>query len=225
MGLLSKLGIEPKKASNPSIALTVNISTHEMTAEEKVAARKRRAEETMSHHDSINELRRLAAMITEDGKITTDEVLHLKRLFKSDELLRTDKATRPIYLQVRKLTRISTPDEINSDELFDPLERIVDPTWVSTGEVIEDIDGKAFCLTGDFSYGSRKQVQEYLVSLGGVAKSGVSRNVDYLIVGSKGSEEYAYGNYGSKAKRAIELQNEGCPIRIIHEREFEPLRK
>lgn len=225
MGLFGKIAKMASSAKNEPISFEVKISSHEVTPQEEMADRRRHAQETAERHNSINELRNIAFDVTEDGKITIDEALRIKNLFRSDELLRTDKATRPIYLQVRKLTKRSSPDEIDHDALLDSLERIIDPTWVTTGEVIDEIDGKAFCLTGDFSFGSKTQVQDYLVSLGGIAKSGVSRNVDYLIIGTKGSEEYAYGNYGSKTKRAIELQNDGFPIRIVHEREFEPLRQ
>ena len=191
--------------------------------EQKLLNKRIAAEEADRQHNAVNSIRSIAFNVVEDGIVTLDEALDIKRAFNREVELKKDALLRPIWLQVSKLKKISSFESDEQERLLDALNRIIDPSWVTTGEVIDEIKGKTFCLTGDFSYGSRKSVQEYLVSLGGIAKSGVSQSVDYLIIGSKGSDDYAYGNYGSKAKKAMELQNQGHHIQIIHEREFSPL--
>ncbi|MBQ9004082.1 MAG: hypothetical protein IJ087_19740 [Eggerthellaceae bacterium] len=191
---------------------------------ERLERRRQDAENARIHHDAVNELRETAYKVVEDGVITIDEAVEIKRAISRDYVLRNDPVFHPIYLQVCKLTKKSTLDADAEKQLIDNLHRIIDPTWCTDGEIFEEIKDKTFCLTGDFDYGSRKKVRERLVSLGGEEKSGVSRTLDYLIVGTKGSEDYAYGNYGSKAKKAMELQEQGCAIKIVPEREFGPLR-
>lgn len=212
MGLLEKL------------AASVKVTIREPSPENKKESHRLAMKRSYEQHATINNLRTLAYKVVEDGVITLSEALELKRAFREDEMLRNDEAFRPVYLIVRKITKKTNPEELEQDKLIDALHRIIDPTWCTDGEIIDEIKGKTFCLTGDFLFGSRKQVQDHLVSLGGISKSNVSRNLDYLIIGTEGSEEYAYGNYGSKVKKAMELQNTGCAIKIVPEREFGPLR-
>ena len=70
-------------------------------------------------------------------------------------------------------------------------------------------------LTGTFSRGSRKEVAEYLKSKGVTVAKGLSKAVDYLINGSKGSDAYSKGQYGSKHIKATQLG-----IKIASEDDF-----
>lgn len=222
MGLLDLLGVSIRFTESEEIQ--ENETDSDTTSEDKIASRRMAMEQAREQHDAINKLRALAYKVVDDGVITLDEALEIKRVFKNDEFLRNDEVMRPVYLMVRKVTKKSSTEDVDQETLINALHRIIDPTWVTDGEILDEINGKTFCLTGDFLFGTRKQVQDHLVSLGGIAKSGVSKSLDYLIVGTDGSEEYAYGNYGSKVKKAMELQNSGCTIKIVPEREFEPLR-
>lgn len=67
------------------------------------------------------------------------------------------------------------------------------------------LDGKSFLITGTLSKG-RKEFQEIIENNGGINASGVSKNLDYLIVGE---------DAGSKEDKAKKLG-----IRIISEDEF-----
>ena len=58
---------------------------------------------------------------------------------------------------------------------------------------------------------------DYIVSRGGEVAGNVSGKVAYVVVGGEGSSDYAYGNYGSKVKKAMDLQAKGKPIQIIAE--------
>lgn len=83
-----------------------------------------------------------------------------------------------------------------------------------------ELSGKNFCLTGDFAHGSRSEMEKLLVGKGAVKKSGVSSKLDYLFVGSLGSEAWKYGNAGGKIAKARELQEKGKPIQIISEEDL-----
>lgn len=68
------------------------------------------------------------------------------------------------------------------------------------------LKGLRFVITGELSRWSRKEIEDFIESLGGKVSSSVSRNTDYLIVGK---------NPGSKLKKAKELG-----VKIITEDEF-----
>ena len=79
--------------------------------------------------------------------------------------------------------------------------------------------GMAFCLTGDFQTGSRKQIEQIIKDKGGVVKKGFSSSVHYLVVGLLASDVYKYGNFGSKIEEAMELKKKkgDWAVRIISE--------
>ena len=101
------------------------------------------------------------------------------------------------------------------------LASIVNPIENKTETTISDIElnGKLVCITGEFDYGSRSDVEQRLIKTGAEISPSVVKAVDYLIVGGRGSESWACGNYGTKVKRALELQEKGAKIKIIKESE------
>ena len=76
---------------------------------------------------------------------------------------------------------------------------------------------KICVLTGDFKSGSKAEIEKNIVSKGGYVKSGVSKKTDFVIVGRFGSAEWKCGNYGTKIKKAKELQADGAKVQIISE--------
>ena len=83
-----------------------------------------------------------------------------------------------------------------------------------------DLSDKQIVLTGDFINGTKSEIISRLEQLGATVKTGVSGKTDYVIVGGYGSDNWACGNYGSKVKKALELQAKGKDIKIIKEEEF-----
>ncbi len=83
-----------------------------------------------------------------------------------------------------------------------------------------DISGKTICVTGSFLCGSRDMIQEKLQSMGAICEKGVTKRTDILIVGGSGSEQWAYGSYGGKIKKALDMQEKGHHIKIIGEKEL-----
>lgn len=72
-------------------------------------------------------------------------------------------------------------------------------------EIPENLSGKRIVLTGEFGSDNRENIKKALVSAGALIRSVVSKNIDYLIVGSYGSGNWKYDNGGSKIKTAQEL--------------------
>lgn len=76
---------------------------------------------------------------------------------------------------------------------------------------------RRFVVTGAFVYGPRRLVQQEITQRGGQCAGGLSRKIDYLIVGTIGSEAWIQSTHGRKIEAAIELRNVGVPIAIIGE--------
>lgn len=87
---------------------------------------------------------------------------------------------------------------------------------------LDDVDdiafsGQRFCLTGNFLYGDKDLCTSEIERRGGSVSSGVSKKVDFLVVGGLGSAEWKHGNFGTKVVKAIECRAAGAGVRIIHE--------
>ena len=120
--------------------------------------------------------------------------------------------TNQVYLKIKDIPSAYYGDDnkkqdVNSDIVFDSVDEIV-------------FDGKGFLLTGTFSKCNRDDLGGIITSKGGIIKTGASSRVNYLIVGSLPRSEYAYGSYGRKTEKCLELREQGKDIKIIREADF-----
>lgn len=68
--------------------------------------------------------------------------------------------------------------------------------------------GKKVLFTGKFKLGSRSKCKELAVKQGAKVVEDVSKSLDFLIVGSFGSEDWTYSSYGKKIEMVKHLQSE-----------------
>ena len=78
-------------------------------------------------------------------------------------------------------------------------------------------EGMAFCFTGKFDTGSRSDCKNEVRERGGKTAGSVSRDVDYLVVGTKGSAVWKRGNHGGKIVQAINIRRETSRPAIVSE--------
>jgi len=78
-------------------------------------------------------------------------------------------------------------------------------------------DGKVFCFTGKFQYGSRKKCEEDTFALGGDAQKTPTKKTDYLVIGEIGSSDWAHSTGGRKIEKAIALRDSGTGLCIVSE--------
>lgn len=76
---------------------------------------------------------------------------------------------------------------------------------------------KSFLFTGTCAFGTRKQCQAAVESLGGIVASSVTRDLDYLILGTYVTESWAHESFGRKIEKAMEYRGRGLPLFIITE--------
>lgn len=76
---------------------------------------------------------------------------------------------------------------------------------------------RTFCLTGRFLHGDRETCEAEIVRRGGRVVAGVSRRLDYLLVGVAASRDWVHSCFGRKIERAAELKRDGAPLVILSE--------
>jgi len=87
--------------------------------------------------------------------------------------------------------------------------------------VVSSLSNCEFTLTGSFMSGTKSDMIDTLHSLGSIVKPSQPRkNTDYLIVGEKGSDQWACSQLGNSMLKAVSMQAQGHHIKIIKESVF-----
>jgi len=166
------------------------------------------------------ELKELLGAVTADNELKEEEVLFLQNWMVRNITLRGNFPFDKIFETVDKALEDGILEKFELDSMLQLFERITDPVASACSCDCFDISGKTFCLTGEFEYGDRSRVESALCQRGGIPVSSVTKKTHCLVVGNKGSEAWSNGNYGTKVKKAIELQEKGSPIRIVKEQDI-----
>lgn len=109
-------------------------------------------------------------------------------------------------------------DSFEEAELLEFINGILHPTeevLEKQNEIIYNMN--QFCLTGDFIHGARNFIESVIIDRGGLISKGVSKKIQYLIVGGLGSPKWAYSEFGEKVAKALELNEKGARIKILKE--------
>lgn len=77
--------------------------------------------------------------------------------------------------------------------------------------------GKTFCFTGVFDFGSRTECHAATEAQGGIPAKGITKKLDYLVIGNVGSDCWLHSSFGTKIIKAVEYRDAGAPLVIISE--------
>lgn len=174
-----------------------------------------------NYSDQTKALQHLQAIligIVNDGKITTEEVEYLNQWLINNEELCGNYPYDRVAIVVRDVLEDQKIESEELEEMLVMFNEFIAPQ-TATSVVLDqfNLDGKNIVLSGDFDFGTKNDIANLIQDNGGIIKSGVSGKTDYVIVGAKGSADWSCGNYGTKIKRAMELQDAGKDIAIITE--------
>ncbi|MBE6984871.1 MAG: NAD-dependent DNA ligase [Ruminococcaceae bacterium] len=81
-------------------------------------------------------------------------------------------------------------------------------------------ENKNFCFTGESKRAERYEIAALVEKKGAHFFNGVSRKIDYLVVGGNGNPCWAFSCYGRKVEQAMQLRKQGYKIIIVHENDF-----
>lgn len=76
---------------------------------------------------------------------------------------------------------------------------------------------QAFCFTGAFHSGSRRWCEDQISQRGGIAASGVTKKLNYLVIGDIGNENWLHSTHGRKIEKAVAYNDSGGRIAIVGE--------
>ena len=151
-----------------------------------------------------------------DESVNEKKITYLQKWLSQNTML---EGNYQYYFAVKTVNNALKTSLIDEASVIAALRSIVDPVGnqADNNDSIIDFSGKTVCLTGEFESGSRVEISDRLVQMGALINNHVVKSLDYLIVGGNGSNAWASGNYGTKVKKALELQEKGSNIQIIRE--------
>lgn len=100
--------------------------------------------------------------------------------------------------------------------------RVTEPEKIEAPEG-HALSGKSVVFTGKLARMDRKSAQKRVREVGGKTPSGVSRELDYLVIGDDGSPLLGDGKKSTKHTKAESLNAKDAEIEIISEADFELL--
>jgi NAD-dependent DNA ligase len=143
----------------------------------------------------------------------------------------------PYSFLLAKVNSILEDDFISKDEIRDLEQTVRDflgNTLQNTGavtglstilpidkNVLVSFEQKSFCFTGQFRCGKRKTCHSITEERGGLIKSSVVMDLDYLVLGELASRDWIETNYGRKIQKAMDLREKKCSnIAVISETDW-----
>ena len=165
-----------------------------------------------------------------DKSLNNEEIKYLSWWIKQNGTLKNNYPGKELYALVSEILSdgIITAEEsaILHKALIDftgcDLESGVVDGLSTKLPVDNDIDtkleGKVFCLTGVFMAGKRSHIKELIECNGGEVAEGITKKIDYLVIGTLSSRDWRFSSHGRKIEKAIAYRdNEGAKLRIITE--------
>jgi NAD-dependent DNA ligase len=177
----------------------------------------------------MDQLIGMCNMILADGAVDDAEAKLLLNWMEANIYAAQDWPGNVLY---ERIVRAMVDDVIDPDEereLLEVIQQIAGsfPTQQSppvSGAIPFDdpspsiaYEGASFVVTGQFVFGTRRVVTGAIEKRGGTVKPACSKKVNYLLVGTIGSEEWLHSTHGTKIVKAVELKRAGSPIAIVRE--------
>lgn len=177
----------------------------------------------------IDELIGICRGVIADGRVDENEAIFLGRWIENH---RDIAGKWPVNVLYARVTEMLKDGILSGDEEHDLLETLKDITGDSgmiDGEGRSTrlpldqppppvvFKGNSFCLTGRFVFGPGFECEETIAELGGEVTEGLTRDVDYLVIGELSSPDWAHTTFGRTIEKGVELRESGASLAIISE--------
>jgi len=157
-----------------------------------------------------------------DGKVNQTEAEFLQTWLIQSRQTTDNPIIKNLLSKVNSMLEDGVLDEDESTELFSLLRKITgEPSEI--GELAKppkvEFEGKIFLFTATCVYGTRKECKAAIEKLGGInsKSNGVTKALDYLIIGTYVTDSWIHETYGRKIEKAVKYRADGVPLSIITE--------
>lgn len=161
----------------------------------------------------------ICAGITSDAKINDQEISYLRTWISDHPEVVTSWPGNAIAKRIDDILSDGIITDEERQDLLSILQRVSGNEFAETGSATPagpaipfDDDPSiffkhmTFCFTGQFFYGTRAACERAVMKLEAMPVDNVSGKLDYLVVGSVVSPDWANTTYGRKIETAIQRQ-------------------
>ena len=177
----------------------------------------------------IDTLIGLSKGLTADGKVDQSEAEFLMNWLAQSRQTTDNPVIINLLEKVSSMLEDGILDDDESSELLGILHKITgEPSEL--GELAKatslPIDhpiapitfpDMSFLFTGTCVFGTRKQCQDITATLGGLNAKGVTKSLNYLVLGTYVTDSWIHENYGRKIEKAMKYRDDGVPLVIVTE--------
>ncbi|MFP4610647.1 MAG: BRCT domain-containing protein [Thiohalophilus sp.] len=177
----------------------------------------------------IDTLIGLSKGVLADGKVDQIEAEFLQNWLAQSRQVTDNPIILNLLEKVDSMLSDGVLDQEESDELMGLLQKIsgekselgelAKTSSLPVNKPMPDIvfEGNYFLFTGTCAFGTRKQCQEAVKSLGGLNAKGVTKSLNFLILGTYVTDSWAHETFGRKIEKAIDYRDKGVPLAIVTE--------
>jgi len=182
---------------------------------------------------SCESLLDISAGIMADGELNDQEIKYLDNWLSDNLALTSTWPGEVIYSRIKTILADNKITEDERTHLKQTLSDLIDDTLQETGAAsgastslpVDDIDSvtikdNIFCFTGNFLYGTRNACELAITERGGTATPRIRKDLNYLVIGTMASRDWAHTSHGRKIEKAMGFKKDNCPIYIVEEKQW-----
>lgn len=179
---------------------------------------------------SCESLLGMCAGFLADGHLSDEEILFLDTWLRDHQELTTTWPGEAVHQRVKAVLADGVISEDERQHLTETLAGLIGGTLQDSGattglstrlplDAVQQIEitERTFCFTGAFVFGTRAKCQLSVIERGGIVFPNVRKNLNYLVIGSLASRDWAHTSHGIKIEKAQKYKSDGCEIFVISE--------
>lgn len=177
----------------------------------------------------IDELIGISRGVIADGVVDEEEAIFIAQWIESHREIADRWPVNVLCVRLAEMLKDGVLSDLQQEELLETLRELTGERSLfqesnrSTSLPLDkpapavEFQDRKFCLTGRFVFGPIIECEETIAELGGEIVQAPGRDTDYLVIGEIGSPDWVHATFGRSIERAVELREQGNPIRIISE--------
>lgn len=178
---------------------------------------------------AIDELIGMARGIVADATVNQKEAEFLRSWMEANISFCEDRIVNQLYCRIHEMLIDGILDDEEMVELFGILREYTGESTLAQPANIAaalplchpapmvEFPTMSFCLTGKFAYGPRRLCEEVVIDRGGRVEGSVTMSLDYLVIGTFSSTDWAHTSYGRKIEKAVEYRGKNGKPSVISE--------
>jgi hypothetical protein len=177
----------------------------------------------------IDELIGISRGVIADGVVDEQEAIFIGQWIENHREIAEKWPVNVLYARLTEMLKDGILSEDEQEELLETLRDLTgesslfqEPNRSTTLPVDKpapdiEFEGKTFCLTGKFVFGTTLDCEETIAEMGGEVVPMPGRETDYLVIGELCSPDWVHTTFGRSIEKGVELKEQGHPLTILTE--------